>query len=244
MATFEKRLGRTGKVAWRVRVRRSSGPWLTRSFATRKDAETSPVRSTLARRRRARAIVRGAQAHTRSRDRPLLHRHAAESKHRKNAAEQTRILTWWKTRLAVVAESAVASARRIEAAFSSAPKNAATVVEGELLSVALQKAADQGRGSAEGAARAKIELRDEVERLANAADPLADSFSRPGVTAQRELDRIAATARAYFEVIMSGAATGAPQCSTLPPPSSRWLAGRWMHRRTPASSSGRRSRRH
>ena len=38
MATFEKREGKK-RTTWRVRVRRSDGPWLTRSFPTRKDGE-------------------------------------------------------------------------------------------------------------------------------------------------------------------------------------------------------------
>ena len=40
MATLEKRVGKSGKVTWRVRVRRLSGPWLTKSFARKQDAET------------------------------------------------------------------------------------------------------------------------------------------------------------------------------------------------------------
>ena len=39
MATFEKRVGNTGKTTWRVRVRRADGPQLTRSFSKKSDAE-------------------------------------------------------------------------------------------------------------------------------------------------------------------------------------------------------------
>ncbi|MCF5940894.1 site-specific integrase, partial [Xanthomonas perforans] len=39
MATFEKRTGTSGKVTWRVRVRRQSGPWLTKSFDRKIDAQ-------------------------------------------------------------------------------------------------------------------------------------------------------------------------------------------------------------
>ena len=39
MATFEKRLGTGGKLTWRVRVRRRNGPFLTKSFKKKSDAE-------------------------------------------------------------------------------------------------------------------------------------------------------------------------------------------------------------
>jgi hypothetical protein len=39
MATFEKRIGNAGKVTWRARVRRQSGPSLTKSFPKKADAE-------------------------------------------------------------------------------------------------------------------------------------------------------------------------------------------------------------
>lgn len=39
MPTFERRVGASGKSTWRVRVRRQSGPWLTKSFARKADAE-------------------------------------------------------------------------------------------------------------------------------------------------------------------------------------------------------------
>jgi hypothetical protein len=39
MAIFEKRIGKAGKTTWRVRVRRQSGPSLTKSFTKEIDAE-------------------------------------------------------------------------------------------------------------------------------------------------------------------------------------------------------------
>ncbi|MBC8007821.1 MAG: hypothetical protein H7X76_07225 [Prolixibacteraceae bacterium] len=39
MATYEKRIGASGKITWRARVRRLSGPWLTKSHSTKKAAE-------------------------------------------------------------------------------------------------------------------------------------------------------------------------------------------------------------
>src|SRR6202011_1744328 len=75
MATFEKRIGLSGKTTWRVRVRRRSGAWLTKSFAKKSTAEewarniehkldvgdhvpTSEARRALLRRRRARRASR------------------------------------------------------------------------------------------------------------------------------------------------------------------------------------------
>jgi integrase len=100
MATFEKRVGTTGKATWRVRVRRSDGPWLTKSFALKKDAEAwarsiehkldagEHVASSEARKRTlADAIDR------------YLSVTLPNSKHQKNAGEQTRMLKWWKAEL-------------------------------------------------------------------------------------------------------------------------------------------------
>jgi hypothetical protein len=39
VATFERRVGKTGKVTWRVKVRRLSGPFVTQSFAKKSDGE-------------------------------------------------------------------------------------------------------------------------------------------------------------------------------------------------------------
>jgi hypothetical protein len=39
VATFEKRVGRSGKTTWRVRGRRHGGPWLTKSFGKKGLAE-------------------------------------------------------------------------------------------------------------------------------------------------------------------------------------------------------------
>lgn len=39
MATFERRVGKTGKVTLRVKVRRLSGPFVTQSFVKKSDGE-------------------------------------------------------------------------------------------------------------------------------------------------------------------------------------------------------------
>ena len=100
MATFEKRVGKAGKTTWRVRVRRSSGPWLTKSFPRKIDAEAwarsiehkldtgEHVPSSEARKRTLGEAI----------DRYLLVT-LPQSKFQKNASEQTRMLTWWKTEL-------------------------------------------------------------------------------------------------------------------------------------------------
>lgn len=100
MATLEKRVGKTGKTTWRVRVRRQSGPWLTKSFARKIDAEAwarsieskmdagEHVPSSEARKRTVADAV----------DRYLTVT-LPHSKHRKNAIEQTRLLNWWKSEL-------------------------------------------------------------------------------------------------------------------------------------------------
>jgi integrase len=103
VATFEKRSGKTG-TSWRVRVRRQSGPWLTRSFKTKAAAEEwarsiehkldvgEHVPTAEARKRTlADAIDR------------YLSVTLPRSKHRKNASEQTRLLTVWRADLGDVA---------------------------------------------------------------------------------------------------------------------------------------------
>lgn len=100
MATFEKRVGKTGKTTWRVRVRRSTGPWLTKSFATKAAAQEwargiehkldvgEHVPSSEARKRTlADAIDR------------YLTVTLPQSKFQKNASEQRRLLAWWKAEL-------------------------------------------------------------------------------------------------------------------------------------------------
>lgn len=100
MATIEKRVGKAGNLTWRVRVRRQSGPWLTKSFERKVDAEAwarsiehkldtgEDVPSAEARKRTlAEAITR------------YLTVTLPQSKHQKNASEQTRMLNWWKDEL-------------------------------------------------------------------------------------------------------------------------------------------------
>ncbi|RYZ14579.1 MAG: site-specific integrase [Myxococcaceae bacterium] len=99
MATIEKRVGKSG-TTWRVRVRRLSGPSLTKSFSRKVDAEEwargiehkldvgEHVPSSEARKRTLGDAI----------DRYLTVT-LPQSKHRKAAAEQTRLLTWWKTEL-------------------------------------------------------------------------------------------------------------------------------------------------
>ncbi|GGZ55996.1 integrase [Lysobacter xinjiangensis] len=100
MATFEKRVGKTGKTTWRVRVRRQSGPWLTKSFARKIEAEAwarsiehkldtgESVPSSEARKRTLGDAI----------DR-YLQVTLPQSKFQKNTREQTRMLTWWKEEL-------------------------------------------------------------------------------------------------------------------------------------------------
>src|SRR5690606_2157378 len=100
MATFEKRVGKTGKTTWRVRVRRSSGPWLTRSFPRKADAEAwaRSVESKMD----AGEVVPSAEARRRTLG-DAIDRYLSvtlpQSKHQKNKREQTRLLTWWKAEL-------------------------------------------------------------------------------------------------------------------------------------------------
>lgn len=100
MATIEKRVGKSSKVTWRVRVRRQDGPWLTKSFPRHIDAQEwarsiehkldagEHVPSSEARKRTlADAITR------------YLTVTLPQSKFQKNTREQTRMLTWWKEEL-------------------------------------------------------------------------------------------------------------------------------------------------
>lgn len=100
MATYEKRIGKSGKTTWRVRVRKQSGPWLTKSFPRKSDADEwarsiehkldvgEHVPSSEARKRTlADAIDR------------YLSVTLPRAKHRKNASEQTRLLNWWRAEL-------------------------------------------------------------------------------------------------------------------------------------------------
>ncbi len=100
MATFEKRLGKTGKITWRVRVRRQIGPWLTKSFARKSDAQEW-ARS-VEHKIDAGEHVPNAEARKRTLGDAIkryLEITLPRSKHRKNESEQTRLLNWWNTKL-------------------------------------------------------------------------------------------------------------------------------------------------
>ncbi|MCC8619250.1 tyrosine-type recombinase/integrase [Xanthomonas vesicatoria] len=99
MATFEKRIGTGGKVTWRVRVRRQSGPWLTKSFDRKADAQEWArgiehkldvgdfVPSTEARKRTVGdAIARYLEV-------------TLPAKRQKDAAKQVQMLGWWKAEI-------------------------------------------------------------------------------------------------------------------------------------------------
>lgn len=99
MATIEKRVGKGG-TTWRVRLRRQSGPPLTKSFPRKIDAEAwarsieskldggEHVPSSEARKRTlADAITR------------YLTVTLPQSKNNKNTSEQTRLLNWWKVEM-------------------------------------------------------------------------------------------------------------------------------------------------
>jgi tape measure domain-containing protein len=111
---------------------------------------------------------------------------------------------------AVVA-NARATSDQIEAAFAGALANITTVAEAEALGAALQRAGEQGKLGLDAMARSATDLRNRIEELKNAADPLADAFKRLGITSQRELDRIAQTAREDFAAVESAARAGGAQ---------------------------------
>src|SRR5690606_17232507 len=100
MATFEKRVGKSGKTTWRVRVRRSTGPWLTKSFPRKADGEAwaRSIESKLD----AGEAVPSAEARKRTLGEAIdryLTVTLPQSRHQKSAREQTRLLTWWKGEL-------------------------------------------------------------------------------------------------------------------------------------------------
>jgi integrase len=100
VATFEKRAGTSGKTTWRVRVRRHGGPWLTKSFARKSDAQEW-ARS-VEHKIDAGEHVPNAEARKRTLADAIdryLEITLPRSKHRKNASEQTRLLEWWKEQL-------------------------------------------------------------------------------------------------------------------------------------------------
>jgi len=100
MATIEKRVGASGKATWRVRVRRLDGPPLSKSFARKIDAEE------WARGIEHKIDVGDHVPNSEARKRTLadaidryLEVTLPRAKHRKNASEQTRLLTWWRDEL-------------------------------------------------------------------------------------------------------------------------------------------------
>jgi len=123
VATFEKRAGKTGKITWRVRVRRQNGPWLTKSFPRKSEAQEW-ARS-VEHKIDAGEHVPNAEARKRTLG-DTIDRYfevtLPRAKHRKNESEQTRLLEWWKSELgnrslvsltpAVIAEARDALSKR------------------------------------------------------------------------------------------------------------------------------------
>jgi integrase len=117
MATFEKRVALSGKITWRCRVRRQTGPWLTKSFSRKSDAEEWA--RGVERAMDVGDFVPSAEARKRTLADAIdryLEFTLPRSKHRKNAKEQTRLLEWWKTELgrrplAAITTAVVAEAR-------------------------------------------------------------------------------------------------------------------------------------
>jgi hypothetical protein len=111
VATYEKRLGTKGTVTWRVRVRKQGGPWLTKSFPKKSDAET------WARTIEHRIDAGEHVASSESRKCTLgdaIDRYLEvvfpRAKRRKNAREQIRILNWWKEELGARSLQSITSA--------------------------------------------------------------------------------------------------------------------------------------
>ena len=112
----------------------------------------------------------------------------------------------------VVAESANATSAQIEAAFRAALRSVGTTGEAEALAKALESAGARGRVSLDALSRSAVALKDRLQAIQAATDPLTDSFRQLGITSQRELDRAAAAAKGAFEQIVAGAKSG--QAST------------------------------
>ncbi|MEF9418080.1 tyrosine-type recombinase/integrase [Xanthomonas citri] len=99
MATFEKRTGTSGKVTWRVRVRRQSGPWLTKSFDRKIDAQE------WARSIEHKLDVGDFVPSTEVRKRTVgdaIYRYlevTLPAKRQKDAAKQIQMLAWWKAEI-------------------------------------------------------------------------------------------------------------------------------------------------
>lgn len=107
-----------------------------------------------------------------------------------------------------VAENAAATANTIEAAFNKAVANAATVQSVEDLGAAMQAAGQQGRVGFDATARALATVRDRIDQLKAAVDPLADSFATLGIQSQRTLDAMAQKSHDAFTAILQGARDG------------------------------------
>jgi len=111
MASFDKRVGKSGKVSWRVRIRRTDGPAFVKSFAKKSDAEQwarniehkmdsgETLPSSAARKRTLNEAI--------DRYLEVVLPRAARNK---NARGQRQLLTWWKEQLGNRALSSISSA--------------------------------------------------------------------------------------------------------------------------------------
>ena len=107
MPTFEKRIGTSGKVTWRVRVRRQGSSWQTKSFTKKADAEA------WARSVETRIDAGESLPSTEARKRTLgdaideYLKVYDKSARKKNEREQKRILEWWRAELGTRALSSI-----------------------------------------------------------------------------------------------------------------------------------------
>ncbi len=111
MASFDKRVGKSGKVSWRVRIRRTDGPAFVKSFAKKSDAEQWA--RTIEHKMDSGEVLTSSAArkHTLSdaidRYLEVILPRAARNK---NAPNQTRLLEWWRTQLGTRMLSSISSA--------------------------------------------------------------------------------------------------------------------------------------
>lgn len=107
-----------------------------------------------------------------------------------------------------IAENANATSQQVEAAFNAALGKVSTLDDARALGEILRAAGEQGKIGFDQAERSAAALEARIRGITAAMDPLSDAFGQLGIQSQASLNAARDAAKAAFDAIRQGAATG------------------------------------
>jgi tape measure domain-containing protein len=107
-----------------------------------------------------------------------------------------------------IVENANSTGQQVEAAFNAALARVSTSEDAQNLGAVLKTAGEQGKIGFDQAERSAAALEARIAGITAAMDPLTDSFSALGIQSQSSLNAARDAAKAAFDAIRQGAASG------------------------------------